>query len=1038
MSTQNAVNNTITGNAATVTTIPALSGKITTTGSTNVTSVGTFNLDDLSDVTAPSSVSGDHLMFNGSAWVNMANPPVFVGTSSDFYLDTSTSVDSNLKLTSTPSIYSEVINTKLAVTAATTPVFFQRFVSNAVGVTSFPAGTWTMHAFAACSSIASANTIYFKADKRREQIALTGTYSGGPGFVRTFTMTSYAITGINTGTKTFTIAGSHLFKAGSKIKVTGGAGSNDGIYTVVSTLYTTSTDIVVTEAINSAVVQGNIQGAPFVSGDANANRLLCGCIETPTQTSAITAFTNESTITIYLTDSAFVNVTDASLDAIYYTLFNDNIGTLTQTGVKEYSKDSAQSEFTGWQTSDRLVMAFFAGSDAGGGGRDISLYYGGTAHYTSFHAPSRLLHNNLSGLNATGYKHLTDTEYTGTGTNNFVRETTPTITTPVIDSISISGSAIAAALWNTTLTTGSISMGGALTSGDVNIANGTTYSGTVNIASGIGVVTTARTLNLATGGTTAPTSINIGSTVAAGVTTVNSPNLALTKATATQSIGVTPTDGLLLTNTTAASNGAQQMSPRLHLHSQGWNTSANKAEDWTIDTLPVQAATANALLRFQYSYDGAAYDPMLTIGATGPSPYIQSTSGSRWTLFGGLSTPTVINTNWTTQGETFFEIANSTTTASDYHYSALNLSNTQTGTTNLIGAIHFVSTNSASTDKRLAHIAGYTDAATNSGQLRFYTTTTGTNSEKMRITKEGWVGINKTSSLDAMLDVIMTNAAYKGLRIQGAASQADDYLLLQSSTPATIFQVTSNGLVTTSPLALTAITAEQIHFYQNPGSVTITTGYTDQRSFVLAAPVLSIATANSITYATTQYIGGAPVNIGAGSITNAYALWVDQGRVRIDDSLELNGTMEMNGTIFDLTVNSGVTTGNANINLNDNLANALSIRESTNNYLTFVTTNNLEAVQLQKAVRYPYVAKTAIYTLTSADYIVDCTANTFTITLPTAVGRQGMTFIVKNSGTGVITIATTSSQTIDGSSTQTLNQYDAITVLSNNANWIII
>ena len=67
-------------------------------------------------------------------------------------------------------------------------------------------------------------------------------------------------------------------------------------------------------------------------------------------------------------------------------------------------------------------------------------------------------------------------------------------------------------------------------------------------------------------------------------------------------------------------------------------------------------------------------------------------------------------------------------------------------------------------------------------------------------------------------------------------------------------------------------------------------------------------------------------------------------------------------------------------------------------------------------------------------------ANTFTVTLPTAVGITGRIYNVKNSGTGVITIATTSSQTVDGyaSGTITLNQYDALNVQSNGANWIII
>jgi hypothetical protein len=86
-----------------------------------------------------------------------------------------------------------------------------------------------------------------------------------------------------------------------------------------------------------------------------------------------------------------------------------------------------------------------------------------------------------------------------------------------------------------------------------------------------------------------------------------------------------------------------------------------------------------------------------------------------------------------------------------------------------------------------------------------------------------------------------------------------------------------------------------------------------------------------------------------------------------------------------------------------------------------------------------YVAKTANYTATISDYTINCTANTFTVTLPTAVGVTGRIYVVKNTGTGVITIATTSSQTIDGATTQTLaTQYASYTVQSDGANWIII
>jgi hypothetical protein len=90
------------------------------------------------------------------------------------------------------------------------------------------------------------------------------------------------------------------------------------------------------------------------------------------------------------------------------------------------------------------------------------------------------------------------------------------------------------------------------------------------------------------------------------------------------------------------------------------------------------------------------------------------------------------------------------------------------------------------------------------------------------------------------------------------------------------------------------------------------------------------------------------------------------------------------------------------------------------------------------AVSFPYRAITALTTLDNTDYTIDCTANSFTVTLPTAVGITGRVYNIKNSGTGTIVVNTTSSQTIDGQLTQTLTQYDAITVVSNGANFIII
>lgn len=92
-----------------------------------------------------------------------------------------------------------------------------------------------------------------------------------------------------------------------------------------------------------------------------------------------------------------------------------------------------------------------------------------------------------------------------------------------------------------------------------------------------------------------------------------------------------------------------------------------------------------------------------------------------------------------------------------------------------------------------------------------------------------------------------------------------------------------------------------------------------------------------------------------------------------------------------------------------------------------------------KGHRVAYVAKTTTYGVGANDEVIDCTSGTFTVTLPTAVGITGQTYTVKNSGTGVITIATTSAQTIDSGSTAVISyRYDSITVVSDNANWKII
>ena len=112
--------------------------------------------------------------------------------------------------------------------------------------------------------------------------------------------------------------------------------------------------------------------------------------------------------------------------------------------------------------------------------------------------------------------------------------------------------------------------------------------------------------------------------------------------------------------------------------------------------------------------------------------------------------------------------------------------------------------------------------------------------------------------------------------------------------------------------------------------------------------------------------------------------------------------------------------------------------DNINQGLTTTDSPTFAGLTVTGAMANAYRAITALRTLDSTDYTVDCTANSFAVTLPTAVGIQGRIYNIKNTGTGTITVNTTSSQTIDGETSQTLNQGDSMLVQSTNSNWIII
>lgn len=84
------------------------------------------------------------------------------------------------------------------------------------------------------------------------------------------------------------------------------------------------------------------------------------------------------------------------------------------------------------------------------------------------------------------------------------------------------------------------------------------------------------------------------------------------------------------------------------------------------------------------------------------------------------------------------------------------------------------------------------------------------------------------------------------------------------------------------------------------------------------------------------------------------------------------------------------------------------------------------------------VSKSSTYTATYADELIYCNAATaFTLTLPSSV--NGKKFVIKrtdSTASQALTIDTTSSQTIDGATSVTLDfQYETITLIGDGGNW---
>ena len=169
-------------------------------------------------------------------------------------------------------------------------------------------------------------------------------------------------------------------------------------------------------------------------------------------------------------------------------------------------------------------------------------------------------------------------------------------------------------------------------------------------------------------------------------------------------------------------------------------------------------------------------------------------------------------------------------------------------------------------------------------------------------------------------------------------------------------------------------------------------------------------------------------NITNGTFSNA----------AVSGNLTLNG----NSVVTSVTPNNGpgislsnVTTSGPNSVFTVNNTGVISLIAGTG--ITVSGANGNVTVSATGATVINTKGVSANYTLTNLDDYVGATTGSITLTLP--AGVTGQSFILKNEGgSGACTVACTGSDTIDGSSTKSMNSNASITVVFRAGAWRII
>jgi hypothetical protein len=171
------------------------------------------------------------------------------------------------------------------------------------------------------------------------------------------------------------------------------------------------------------------------------------------------------------------------------------------------------------------------------------------------------------------------------------------------------------------------------------------------------------------------------------------------------------------------------------------------------------------------------------------------------------------------------------------------------------------------------------------------------------------------------------------------------------------------------------------------------------------------------------------INDGAGALSSEAALAKTRGGTGIDNS---SVTFPSTGVI--VTEAASETLTNKTITSPSIGGTVAGSATYTTPVLTTPTANGLKVAVTG--------SKTGTYSAAATDYLIPCNASGggFTVNLPAASGNTGLTFLIKktDSTLNIVTIDGNASETIDGSTTTTLNtQNESVLITCDGSNWLI-